>query len=178
MKYLLDTNVFWDVIADWNSGTTSDLITDLRMDGKIDFCLSEISAMEIHSVLGKMLRGKPKEDVRCTRMIKDSGSYVRCHHIWISNELRPLGRREAQAYKFLIEDILNNRNVNFNIEIIPLDSDTLNVGSFLLRKYAYKYDFHSLDATIAASAKMTDVTLRTKDSKLKNVLKLEGIKYQ
>jgi len=178
MKYLLDTNAFWNILENWNL-TASNLLTELCNDGKISFYLSEISAMEIHSVLGKYIRGKAMQEIKCERIVRNPDSTQLCNNTWISAEQKPLNRRKALDYIRLIDDILNNRNQNFNIEIIPLDSKTLQTGSMLLRKYAYRQDFQSLDAAIAATAletsKHTELTVITYDKKLKNVLKSEDI---
>ncbi len=180
MKYLLDTNVFWHVLENWNSGKGSELLTELQNNGKIVFYLSEISSMEIHSVLGKYIRGRKKQEMKCERIVKNSSGQIECNHIWITPEQKPLGRREAQAYIKLIDDILTNNNDAFSIEIIELDSNTLMTSRKLLEKYSYKQDLRSLDATIAATAieknKVEDCTLITFDKKLKNVLVSEGIK--
>lgn len=108
MKYLLDTNVFWHVLENWNSGTGSELLTELQNNGKIVFYLSEISSMEIHSVLGKYIRGRKKQEMKCERVVKNSTMLIECDHIWITPEQKPISRREAQAYIKLIDDILTN----------------------------------------------------------------------
>ncbi len=67
----------------------------------------------------------------------------------------------------LIKDIIYQRNNKFNVSVIPLNSGIISISQNLLQEYAYKYDFHSLDATIAASAveknKTDDIVVITYD---------------
>jgi len=180
MKYLLDTNAFWKVLESWNSKNGSDLDTYIKKSLKYSFYLSEISAMEIHSVLGKYIRGKLRQEIKCTRLIKNVVTDSVCNNIWISPRQRALNRREAKVYIQLINDILNNRHDDFEIEILNIDSNIVSTGRQLLEKHAHKQDLHSLDATIAAAAveksKTIDLTVITFDRKLRNILSIEGIK--
>ena len=180
MKFLLDTNVFWKVLENWNNSTVSDLDNYIKKNGQFNFCLSEISNMEIHSVLGKNIRGKVEQQVKCERKILKGGNWEQCGYTWISPQQNGFNKRTSKAYIRLIDDILNNRNTDFEIEILPIGTSTISLGGFLLQKYAYKQDLRSLDATIAASAiekgNLEDLTVITFDKKLKNILALEGLR--
>jgi hypothetical protein len=180
MKYFLDTNAFWRVLQEWNSHEVPNLINKLIVDQKLSFFLSEISAMEIHSVLGKYIRGKQNQEIACDRQIKSIEGVKKCNNIWVIYEQMPrLSKLEAQAYIKLIGDLLNNRNPDFDIEIVNLTTNSLSISRNLLERYAYIQDFRSLDATIAGSIveKNSDevISVLTADNKFKNVLISEGI---
>ncbi|MEI6409804.1 MAG: hypothetical protein WCR52_10505 [Bacteroidota bacterium] len=177
MKFLADTNVFWDILQEWSGKTPNgNLLTLLRENGVISFCLPEICALEIYSVLGKNARGKNNEENRCTRSIKTITGEVSCLHTWVSTGTRKLPNREVLALQRTIKEILNNQVPDFSITIIPLDRDIIEKGTNLLHLYSAKYDFHSLDAIVAASAADT-MTIITYDRKLKNVLKEASISH-
>lgn len=182
MIYILDTNAFWSVISDWNSNVSSPLISKLSQNEKISFYLPEISIMEIHSVLGKYIRGKKSEEIKCNRVIKTSTTQSNCLNIWVTPAKNKLSKREANNLIRLIKDILFQRNNKFDVSIIPLNSNIISISQNLLQEYAYKFDFHSLDATIAATAveknKTDDIAVITYDKKLKNILKQEHIKIE
>ena len=183
MTYILDTNAFWKIINDWNSNISTSLISKLIQNNKITFSLPEISIMEIHSVLGKYIRGKKSEEIKCNRLIKNSITKTECQNIWITPKKRKLSKREAGSLIRLIKDILFQRNNKFDVSIIPLDSNIILTSQNLLQEYAYKFDFHSLDATVAASVvekvkNTDDVVVITYDKKLKNILKQEQIEIE
>ena len=139
--------------------------------------------MEIHSVLGKYIRGKQSAEQKCNRQIKINTQQEECTNTWFTPKQNKLPKREARRFKQLINDIINKRNEKFNVSIIPLTENTIKIGQNLLQKYAYTQDFRSLDATIAASAKEKtnknqDITVFTYDKKLKYVLEQEEIKVR
>lgn len=177
MKFLVDTNAFWHILQEWSGKTPNEkLLPLLRDNGVISFNLPEICALEIFSVLGKYSRGKNREENRCTRSIKTISGEVSCLHMWIAIETAKLPNREVSALQRTIKEILNNQVPDFSITVIPLDRDIIEKGTNLLHLYSAKYDFHSLDAIVAASAADT-MTIITYDRKLKNVLKEAAISY-
>jgi len=175
MKYILDTNTFWDVLKKWNSSNTSVLLPKLEENGVLEFGLSEISAMEIHSVLGNCIRRKPQRQ-KCDRQIETENGIIQCPHTWTTKRFNLfINKSEAQSLIRLINDILKQRHTSFNVKIIPLNEEIIEHGSNLLQKYAYRFDFHSLDALIGATAIKSSATLITFDKALKNVLTEEGV---
>jgi len=176
---MLDTNTFWDVLKNWNGVNISDILSKLKDKEVFTFALSEISTMEIHSVLGKCIRGIPKGEHKCERTIKTELGISVCTNTWkTTNYQKRLNERETKDLIRLINDILKQRHASFNVKIIPLNEEIIERGSSLLQKYAYRFDFHSLDALIGATAIKTSKTLLTYDKKLKNVLIEEGISVE
>lgn len=176
MKYLVDTNAFWEVIKEWNSPSNPQTILPLLKNGTyIEFYLPEICALEIYSVLGKHIRGKNNEINTCTRTIQvPTTTNAVCSNKWISNGIKKTPNREATKLQAIIKDILNNNISDFKITIIPLTDAIIRRGTILLHNYSTKYDFHSLDSIVAASVQ-DGMTVITHDRVLKNVLRDEGI---
>jgi predicted nucleic acid-binding protein len=178
MKYILDTNAFWDILRKWNSSESSLFLTKLRENELITFGLSEISTMEIYSVIGNCARQMPQNQ-KCTRKVTTDEGIKDCPFTWTTKTLQKrLNDREVQAIIRMIDDILKKRHSTFDVKVIPLNSEIIEFGSNLLHKYAYKFDFHSLDAIISATAIKSSSTLITFDKALKNVLKEEGINVE
>ncbi len=172
-QYLLDTNAFWEALLAWNKGVISPHLPMDLLDNQVyNFSISEITAMEIYSVLGKYLRGKQKQTNLCGRTIIDG---TVCSNKWEQAAQKKLSRHEGQAILHLIRAILLQRQTSFNVSIISVDNTIIASAATLLELYADKYDFHSLDSIVAATAKVGNFTSVTFDTKLKNVLKMAQI---
>jgi predicted nucleic acid-binding protein len=173
MKYILDTNAFWEVLR--NGVPTT--LTDIEIDGKITFGLSQISAMEIYSVLGKYTRGIQAQTQKCTRNIETPDGTMICPQSWAAVGVKGLNKREFAALKLLIQDVVQDRDPKYKISIVGLNTEAIELAGGLLQKYAFRFDFRSLDALIAATSVKSDLVLITRDTKLLNVLKEEGISF-
>jgi PIN domain len=176
-KYLLDTNAFWEVLRTWNKTEgelSSALPQDLWQESCYVFSISEITAMEIYSVLGKELRGKPKQRQPCSRKILNQPP---CEQIWVQPKQRPISAEIGRAMTHLIRSILLGKQIKFRIEIIPVTTQIVQQSMVLLELYAEQRDFHSLDALIAGTTKTGDFTLITADTKLSKILKLAEIAH-
>jgi predicted nucleic acid-binding protein len=176
MKYMLDTNTFWRVIELYFRGNTSEILI-LQNNGKFEFFLPQIVGMEIYSVLGKKMRGKLKVNNVCSRLVDDGQI---CNKSWHSRAIPKLSKAESLFFRDTIKSILDNKHIDFNINIIPIDTEILETGMMLLERYAPKQDLHSLDATIAACAigkmkVLENLTVYTADKALSNVLKIENV---
>lgn len=172
-QYLLDTNAFWEVIISWKNGILSaNLPNDLIQNQAYTFSISEITAMEIYSVLGKYLRGKQKQVILCNRTILDGTT---CSNQWVQAAEKKTSRHEGQAILHIIRAILLQKQVGFLVNIISIDRPIIGSAATLLELYADKFDFHSLDSIVAATAKVKGFTTVTYDKKLKNVLKMAQI---
>lgn len=178
MKYILDTNVFWDVLRKWNNSKDAEIPTKLKNDGIISFALSEISAMEIYSVLGNCFRQKPQRQ-RCDRKVENEQGLVECPHVWrrVSIQKR-MNNEELKELRRLIDDILKKRNKNFNMTIIPLNDEIMRRSIILLKNHSLEHDLHSLDAIIGATSVKSGCTLVTFDKTLIKVLKKEGVSVE
>lgn len=172
-QYLLDTNTFWEALISWNNGVLSaNLPNDLIQNQVYTFSISEITAMEIYSVLGKHLRGKQKQVILCNRTVIDG---TICSNQWEKSAEKKLSPHEGQAILHIIRAILLQKQVGFLVNIIPIDRTIISSAATLLELYANKYDFRSLDSIVAATSQAGGFATVTYDTKLKNVLKMAQI---
>jgi len=175
MPYLIDTNIFWDILQEWNGNIPKNYTNLLTDNSVITFAIPEICTMEIWSVLGKYIRGKNKQSNICNRIIVFNAGEEQCTNTWITQIIPKISNRQAQQIIKLIKDILANNIPDFNITIISISTVILQNSAILLQKYAPLYDFHSLDAIIASCS--TGMTVLTADRVLKNVLREENINF-
>jgi len=175
--YLLDTNAYFLFLQSPKTQTCIDLENTLRNTGVISFFISEITSMEIHSVLGKYRRGSPRQLQRCDRVLEKKTSED-C--IWISPGRRPLTARLFRHLQKVISDMECQRG-DIQASIIKIDEDSITEARDLLRKYADHYNFSSHDALIGGVAlkakeeRGLQLTVVTSDKGLKSALRDESM---
>lgn len=185
--FLLDTNAYARIFQNHNTRTSEEkdaydrLMQILHQDLIKAFYISEITSMEIHSVLGKYRRGILSQRQQCTREIAINGGNTRCNHIWISHGTRKMSQKLYQDMKKMTSDIEAQRG-DIQATILALDSICIEEARTILTRYADKYNFGSHDALIAGSllAKKQEglnLTLVTSDKGFKNVLANESINF-
>jgi predicted nucleic acid-binding protein len=167
-SYLLDTNTFWEVLEAWDRGEQSDkLPPDLWQNNQYTFAIPGISAAEIYSVLGKKARGKKRQIQKCVRTLSDKTT---CANDWIDGAIPPLKKEFVQDFSRLIRGIFLKKAPYFDITIIPITEEIMQKSANLLQLYAINHDFHSLDATVAATAALGNYKVVTFDKNLRTVL--------
>lgn len=174
--YLLDTNAYALFLQHPKTLACSRL--EQRLDnGNISFYISEVTSMEIHSVLGKYRRGSPRQFQLCDRQTvgKDPS---KC--IWIHPGRKPLRVKLFRDLQKLIYDI-ESMIGKIQASVIPLDQDTITEAKRLLRTYSDHYSVGSHDALIGAVARRQNeanglqLTVVTADKGLKALLSDEHI---
>ena len=138
--YLLDTNALFNYVKykiTYSSlDTESQKIID-ELEGNKCY-ISEITTIEIVSVLGKYARGG-------------------------LGAAKKMKTKQIKAWKKLIDQILNQDKENdFKIEIIQFDRKVLKKANKIIQS-AYKYSFASTDAIIAATACIYFDSIESKD---------------
>lgn len=185
--FLLDTNAYARFFRNPKSDTPEKAEALHRMMQKIEsgsiksFYISEITSMEIHSVLGKFRRGQKQPPQRCEREIVINGARAKCDHWWFSRDNEKMSREKFHDMQKRIADIERQAG-DVQATILALDSHCIEEAKKLLRQYADRYNFGSQDALIVGSliAKKQEglnLTLITSDNGFKNVLKAEGIDF-
>ena len=173
MRYLLDTNAFWLVLQTWNQQERpATLPTDLWQDGECVFSISEITAMEIYSTLGQYLKKNPAQIHTCDRILSDGS---KCQNKWEKPAVKRISHKDGQYIELLIRRILLQKEANFNVTIVPVNSAIIAAASSLLQLHAAENSLHSLDSIVAATTQTGGFTAVTFDRKLKNVLRLANI---
>jgi predicted nucleic acid-binding protein len=177
-KYLLDTNAFWEILHTWNHNAilSPQLPQDLWQENRYVFCISEITAMEIYSVIGKELRGKPAQEQVCKRQIERNKDNL-CNTVYYEAAQRRLSREIGRDIFHLIRAILLGEEDSFQVETVAINTEIVRQSAVLLELYAEKRDFHSLDALIAGTTKVCGVTVISADKKLCNILELADIAH-
>jgi hypothetical protein len=178
--YLLDTNAYALLFHRTESNEACKL-RELLTEGKISsFYISEITSLEIHSVVGKYRRGVQTQKQICKRKIIENKEIKDCKNIWYQKGVKKIGRKLYRDIQKLIKDIEAQKG-SIKACIIKLSENAIAEGANLLVKYSDRYRFGSLDAMIAGS--LIDMkrnsgialTMVTSDKGLKAVLSEENI---
>ena len=179
---MLDTNAYYLFFQRPKSSSYQNIENHLKNGNAIEFFISEITSMEIHSVLCKHRRGIQPQKHRCTRMVIDSDEEKKlCSNEWIVPKKKKLNRRLFHDLQKIICDF-ESCTGDTKASVVALTPDALVEGRRLLMLYADKYKFGSLDALIAGSficARKTNsnLLLATSDRSFKAMLKAESLPY-
>jgi predicted nucleic acid-binding protein len=183
MEYFLDTNVFAIFFKPDKIKNDIEKKLSLEMDailkdenGVIKFCISEVTSMEIYSVFGNLVKGKPKQENICSRILEDNST---CNKKWIEKAIKPFKINQIQQMEKLLKDVENQRGT-LQAEVLNLDISAISEGRKLLQTYAHLYSLHSMDAliggTLLASIKNgRDFIFITLDKKFRNVMLKEKV---
>ena len=178
MPYLLDTNAYY-LFYKWPHGEHYQHLKErTELNGRIHFYISILTSLEIHSVIGKAFRGSPPQIVQCDRT--DHGDELApCPHKWYYPGVPKLNRRLFVDIRKLVSQI-ENATGNVQAHVLPLNEEVIAEGNRILYQYATDYTFGSLDAIIAATAKIalnngTISKVATSDRGLKAVLRKENV---
>lgn len=180
-EYLLDTNTFFNILKAMNpdSGghdTLSDSIEKLKSEKLI---VSLITKVEIISVLGKYARGIQGGLQKCNCQISKEGDI--CQNSRYFAPRKKWNSRRTKAWIHFITEILEGRSKLLFVAVEPFDTATVSEAQKIIL-HALSYNFASMDAMIAATAKMAgenerNVTVITSDKSLKACLSVCGIPY-
>lgn len=181
--FLLDTNTYFLFFQpEPKPASYACLREKLKSSTGIFFYISEITSMEIHSVLGKYRRSIPRQAQKCNREISTSTGTVVCSNTWISPARKPLKLRAFRNIQKLIKDIEAQRG-DIQATVFTLNQSTIDYARDVLMRYADRYNFGSHDALIAGCLldvkhnQNINLTLVTSDKAFKAVLKAEGLYY-
>ncbi|MBN1690121.1 MAG: hypothetical protein JW901_03775 [Dehalococcoidia bacterium] len=183
MPFLLDTNTYFLFFQPEPKPTSYTCLREkLKSSTEISFYISEITSMEIHSVLGKYRRGSPRQAQKCNREISISTGTAVCPNTWISPARKPLKLRVFRNIQKLVKDIESQRG-DIQATVLALNQPIIDYARNVLMHYADRYSFGSHDALIAGCLMNAqhnlniNLTLVTSDKALKAVLKEEGLCY-
>jgi len=180
--FLLDTNNYCLFFQYPKPRSYFHLTQKIKVGAEIAFYISEITSMEIHSVLGKYRRGSPLQHQQCNREIIAGSNTAWCSNTWISPLRKKMRTKVFRNIREMIFDIEAQKG-DVQATILKLEFASTEKARELLIKYADHYNLGSHDALIAGSlfvARETqglDLTLATSDRGLKAVLKEESIPF-
>jgi hypothetical protein len=186
--FLLDTNAYFRFFQNPKTRTKPDidaytrLATISRDSVGLAFYISEITSIEVYSVLGKYHRGSPEQRQPCTRQVVSGTGVGQCSNMWISPARKKMKPKVFRDMRKLISDVEAKKG-GIQATILQLDQDTITKGRKLLMDYADRYNFGSHDALIVGSLivakeiKGINLTLVTSDGGVKNVLRDESLPF-
>ena len=161
MEYLLDTNAYFNFLNELSNSIPSE-----RKD--------EILGLNTRrfSVLGKYARGNSGGSQKCNCIIDPNGTI--CNNQRFTVKRNSWQKRRIKAWLKMIEETQSGKSALFNVELISLDRETLEIANKIIL-YSLSHNFGSMDAVIAATAKKKilsgeQVTVVTSDKALKACL--------
>ncbi len=177
--FLLDTNAYALFFQRPSTPAYTNLITEINFT----FYISELTSLEIYSVIGKYRRGIQDQKQQCGKeIIQANGTNSICANTWISRGRNKLNRRIYHDLLKLLSDIEIKKG-DIKAVKIPLSNEALEKGKDLLIKHADKYRLGSHDALILGSlidyAHNTGekIILVTSDKGLKAVASEERVSF-
>lgn len=181
MPFLLDTNAYFLFFQPRKKPEYASLIKRIKSESDvISFYISEITSLEIHSVMGKYRRDVRSQSHLCKREIVTDELEKECRNVWVKHGNGRTNWQLFHGMRKLVSDVEARRG-NVQATILNLDTVAMREGRDLLLGYADRYNFGSHDALIAGTliaAKQTkgiDLTLVTLDKGFKEVLRKKGV---
>lgn len=182
-KFLLDTNTYALFFIRPKLKQYESLLEQIKISDQINFYISEITSLEIHSVIGKYRRGNSLQKQVCKRRILfPDDSVSDCKNIWYQPKRKKLKRKAYRDIMKLLSDI-ESGNGEIRARKLGLDEESFKEGTALLTKYGDRYNFGSHDALIAGTLiahtrkSKENITLITSDKGFKKVLQEESIPF-
>lgn len=178
---MLDTNTYYLLFERPKKHQHANLEKLIKNGQHTCFYISEITSMEIHSVLGKYQRCGGSQICKCERNVMKERETIQCGNSWIVPMKKKLNRRLFRDLQKIINDA-ESCNGAIRANVLTLTPDAINEGKRLLRMYSNRFNFGSHDALIAGScvvARRVDpqLILATSDKGLKAVLDADSIPY-
>lgn len=180
--FLLDTNAYFLLFQNPKPQSYFRLLQKIKVGTVSAFYISEITSMEIHSVLGKYRRGSSSQPQPCNREILDATGVAVCSNRWIPSRRKKMRAKVFRDIRKMILDIEAQKG-DIQATIMKLETSGLVKGRELLIKYADRYSLDSHDALIGGSVgaareiKGINLTLVTSDKGLQAVLRDESIPF-
>ena len=178
-SYLLDTNAYYNLLRESREQQKGESAFSVEMSKLVSGTLfiSNITKIEIVSVLGKYARGKSGGFQRCTRCISEMGEV--CQNEWYSAPRARWNRREISGWQKLIQETILGTSPLIKVNVLPFNDKTLKTAEQLI-VHALVHNFASMDAIIAATAQEAvvighDMTVVTSDKGLKACLSKANI---
>lgn len=174
-KYLIDTNAFWEILCNLAGIQLTGRKFDIDKIRGGECFISEITRIEIMSVMGKYARGDQAGWQLCNRIIKEDGT--RCKEKYYKTGHKKWKNRQVTAMRKLVMDILSGRSSLFQIHVLSISEEVIAEAEKFIH-YAFKYKFASLDALIAGTAIAYDkdnFIIVTHDGSFRRALLDEGI---
>lgn len=151
--YLLDTNAYFNFMrySTHALGDGDDFDASVSKIKAADCCISQITLIEIISVLGKYARGKSAGKEKCNCIIDEGGTV--CPHYKVIQGRKRWSNKRKKAWIKYFDEVRNGTSALLKVRVLPLDGDIWKEAENII-PLSMDYKFASLDALIAATAKM------------------------
>ncbi|MBC8433848.1 MAG: DUF4935 domain-containing protein [Desulfobacterales bacterium] len=180
--FILDTNAYFLFFQHPKKPHYYKLINKVSENPVISFYISEITSMEIQSVIGKYRRGSTTQVQKCDRNITIDDEIKNCQNSWIIRGRRKMRRKVYRGIQKMLKDIERQRGT-IQATILKLSPDTIIKARKILMDYADTFNIGSHDAVIIATLIKTveeqniPLTLVTSDKGMKAVLSAKLIPF-
>ncbi|MFW9874722.1 MAG: hypothetical protein ACFFG0_16565 [Candidatus Thorarchaeota archaeon] len=180
--FILDTNAYFLFFQHPKKPYYNNLINRVSKSSIISFYISEITSMEIQSVLGKYRRGSTTQTQSCDRNIVVDNKIKSCQNFWITRGRKKMKRKVYRGIQKIVRDIERQRGT-IQATILAFNHDTIMKARKILMDYADTYNIGSHDAVIIATLVKTvedqniPLTLVTSDKGMKAVLSAKSIPF-
>ena len=141
--------------------------------------ISIVTKIEIISVLGKYARGNSAGRDKCNCIISEDGS--KCSNYKYTTPRKRWTGKQIKSWLQLIKETTTGESAFAQLELLPFSEKTLDEAQYIVL-HALKYNFGSMDAIIAATAKESidnqeSIIVVTADKGLKACLQQCDIPY-
>lgn len=176
--YLLDTNAYFNFLryatkALGDDDTFNETIEKIR---DAECYISQVSLLEIISVLGKYSRGNSGGKEKCNCIIDEHGTI--CPNFKYTTKKNKWSKKRKKAWIKYFEEIKQGTSDILSIHVLPLDAITWAEAEKIIM-LSLDFKFASMDALIAATAKvaqknenMQQLKIITSDKSLKTALQI------
>lgn len=149
---MLDTNAFFNLLKEFQKSKNdasgySGVVEKLKSE---HLCISSITKVEIISVLGKYSRGVQGGLQKCNCYISE-GKEVCGNYRYIAPR-KKWNKKVVAAWMKLISEIISGTSKYIQVQEIPFSEATISEAQKIVL-YALEYNFASMDAMIAATAR-------------------------
>jgi len=181
-EYLLDTNAYFKVLCFINGKTkniSNECLKEIKKVLTSNCYISQITLIEIISVIGKYARGANAQKDKCNCIVSETGDI--CENFRFTPSKRKWNSREVNAWIKLTKDIVNGRSSLLKIKVIDLSCDII-IEAEKFIEHSLRYKFGSMDSIIAATVidsqkKGKNLSVITSDKSLKAGMAITNIPY-
>lgn len=181
--YWLDTNAYFLLYQPQGGDNSQRLVTRLTNGGIIQCSISEITSLEIHSVIGQYARAQPATPLTCDRRVEHHTGAQSCSHRWLPTGRVRIKPPVLKRLHKLIHDAEQERGI-LQVRVHSVSPTAFSRASRYLMKHAIRIRIGSHDALIAAcfaeakaSGSLGAACFVTCDRGLKRMLEAEGISH-
>lgn len=173
-NYLIDTNIFFELLCGLAGKENINKKSDLDKLAEGELYISEITRVEIFSVIGKYARGEQEQWQICARIKDESGT--KCMNKYYNPGRKKWKKAQIRDMRKLVNNILDGESRLLKVQVLKVTEGVLQEARRFIN-YAFTYKFASLDAVIAGTAKYysdKNLILVTYDKSLRTALYKDG----